>query len=148
MQTLPYIGAGILVGVLVSAQPALNALLAKSVGNPNGAAVISIAVALLSIIVIAFFTGVGQISASTLATVPWWVFMAGVVGAIFVAAGPVIAPVTGALVFFVCIVAGQLIGSALADHFGAFGLEVRQISPMRFLGILLVLSGAFIVSRW
>ena len=140
--------SAILVGAIVSTQPALNALLARSVGSSYGAAAISIAVAFGSILIAATVAGMGQITPQTLGAVPWWVYLAGVAGTVFVAGGVIITPVTGALVFFVCVIAGQLIGSTLADHFGAFGLEVREISIMRILGIGLVLVGAIIVSRW
>ena len=53
----------------------------------------------------------------------------------------VIAPITGAVVFFVCVVAGQLIGATLADHFGMFGLTFRQVSVTRLIGLALVLAG-------
>ena len=147
MQTLPYMLAAIVVGVLVSAQPPLNAILGRAVGSPFGATAISIAIAFSSILLVVAFVGWGDISRDTLRTVPWWVYLAGTVGAIFVAAGVVIAPVTGALVFFVCIVAGQLLGSLLADHFGAFGLAERSISIGRVAGMALVLVGAFMVGR-
>ena len=78
---------------------------------------------------------------------PWWVYLAGPAGAFFVAGGVYIAPLTGTLIFFVCIVAGQLIGSALMDHFGAFGLDVRKFSLARLAGVLLVVAGAILVSR-
>jgi transporter family-2 protein len=92
-------------------------------------------------------TGGGAMSRATLASVPWWVYLAGATGTIFVASGAAIAPVTGALVFFVCIVAGQLVGALLADHFGAFGLTVRPISLMRLAGLAMVLAGAIVVQR-
>ncbi len=147
MQVLPYMFAAILVGVLVSAQPPLNAILSRSVGSAFGATAISIFIALMTILVLLTVTGSGTINKETLTAVPWWVYLAGFVGAIFVGAGVVIAPVTGALVFFVCVVAGQLIGSTLADHFGAFGLQVREISVWRVFGVALVLVGAVIVGR-
>jgi transporter family-2 protein len=59
----------------------------------------------------------------------------------------VIAPVTGALVFFVCVVGGQLLGAMIVDHFGAFQLAVRPISLLRLLGLALVLLGAVLVQR-
>ncbi|AEQ53630.1 DMT family transporter [Pelagibacterium halotolerans] len=142
-----YMIAAVGVGGLVSVQPALNAMLARAIGNPFGAAAISILVALISALVLLVFTGRGTISAATLSNVPWWVYLAGVIGAVFVASGPVIAPVTGALLFFVCIVAGQLLGAVIADHFGAFDLEVRTVSPLRLAGLLLVLAGALAVYR-
>jgi transporter family-2 protein len=147
MQTIPYMLAAIVVGTLIAAQPPLNAILARAVGNAFGATAISIAVAFITILVLLLFTGSGNITRESLASVPWWVYLAGTVGAIFVGSGVVIAPVTGALVFFVCIVAGQLLGSLLADHFGAFGLQVREVSLWRLAGLGLVLTGAVMVSR-
>ncbi len=147
IQTLPYMLAAILVGATVSIQPAMNAVLAKAIGSAYGASAISIAVAFASILIVIAVVGVGRVNGSTIATVPWWVFLAGVAGTIFVVGGVVIAPITGTLVFFVCIVAGQLIGSAIVDHFGTFGLAVREISAPRMAGIALVLAGAILTAR-
>ena len=90
-------------------------------------------------------TGRGDISRATLASVPWWVYLAGFAGTLFVAGGVVIAPVTGALLFFICVVAGQLLGATLADHFGLFGLDLRPVSPARLIGLALVVGGAVLV---
>lgn len=139
--------AAIAVGALISVQPPLNAILARAVGSPFSASAISILIALISILVLLVFTGRGDLSAAALRSVPWWVYLAGVVGAIFVASGVVIAPATGALLFFVCIVGGQLLGAIIADHFGAFGLQVRPVSVQRLLGLALVLAGALLVHR-
>lgn len=147
MNTIGYMAAAMIVGAMVSTQPSLNAILARSVGSAYGAAVISIFVAFCCGILLAAATGAGNISRATLGAVPPWVYLAGVVGALFVASGPVIAPAIGALLFFVCIVAGQLFGAAVADHFGAFGLQVRELSPLRAAGLALVLAGAILVNR-
>jgi transporter family-2 protein len=148
MQVIPYMLAAIVVGVLVSAQPPLNAIVSRAVGSAFGASAIQIFVALFFALVIVVMTGSGEISRDTLSAVPWWAYLAGIFGALFVVTGVVIAPVTGALVFFVCIIAGQLLGSMLADHFGAFGLQVREVSLPRVIGFVLVLTGAFLVGRF
>ena len=147
MHIVPYMLAALVVGMLLSFQPPMNGMLARAIGSAYGAATISIAVALTSILLLIVITGSGEISRKTLSSVPWWVYLSGTIGAVFVAAGTAIAPMTGALVFFVCIVAGQLLGSVLADHFGAFGLENRALSPQRLAGLALVLAGAVLVSR-
>lgn len=138
--------AGVL-GVTVSFQPLMNAVLARAIGSPFGAAAISISVAALGALVMVAVTGRGEISRATLAAVPWWIYLAGLVGTLFVAGGVVIAPVTGAQLFFVSVIAGQLIGATLADHFGLFGLDLRPISLERLLGLGLVLGGALLVQR-
>ena len=78
---------------------------------------------------------------------PWWIFLAGFIGALFVAGGVVIAPVTGAPALLRPVIAGQLLGATLADHFGLFGLAVRPLSLERALGLALVLAGALLVQR-
>jgi len=148
MQAIPYMLAAIAVGVLVAAQPPLNAIVSRAVGSAVGASAIQIFIALLGALLVVVVTGSGEINRATLSTVPWWAFLAGVFGALFVVSGVVIAPVTGALVFFACIIAGQLLGSMLADHFGAFGLQVREVSLPRVIGLSLVLIGAFLVGRY
>jgi transporter family-2 protein len=139
--------ASILLGVLVTFQPLLNAILARAIGSPYGAATISILVAAFGAVVTSAFAGRGDLSRAALASVPWWVYLAGFVGTLFVVSGVVIAPLTGALLFFVCVVAGQLLGATLADHFGLFGLDVRPASLQRLLGLALVLGGAVLVQR-
>lgn len=147
MQGVVYLSAAVLVGAMISVQPPLNAILARSIGSSVGAATISIVIALVTILLLAPFLGLGRITAQSIAAVPWWVYLAGAAGAIFVAAGVIIAPVTGALAFFVCIVAGQLLGSLIVDHFGAFDLEVREIDTTRLVGLALVIFGAVLVQR-
>lgn len=136
------------IGMLVSIQPAMNVILARAVESSYGAAVISHLVALLSILLVVAVIGAGKITPQALTSIPWWVYLAGVIGMFYVASGIVIAPVTGTLVYFIFVIAGQLIGSVLADHFGILGLQVREISTMRLAGLGLVLTGAFMVSKW
>lgn len=142
-----YLAAAVVMGALVSFQPLMNAVLARAVGSPFGAAAVSLVTAGLGGVIIAAVAGRGDMSRATLATVPWWIFLAGFIGSLFVAGGVVIAPVTGAQLFFVTVIAGQLLGATAADHFGLFGLDVRPLSLERALGLALVLAGALLVRR-
>jgi bacterial/archaeal transporter family-2 protein len=134
-------------GVLLIFQPLMNAILARAIGSPFGATLVSLIVSLTGAILMVAITGRGTMTRETLSTVPWWVFLAGLVGLIFVLAGVTIAPVTGALVFIVCVIAGQLVGALVADHFGLFGIAVRHVSVGRLLGLALVLGGAVLAQR-
>ncbi|MBW6507477.1 MAG: DMT family transporter [Rhodobacteraceae bacterium] len=145
MPVIPYMIAAICVGVLVSAQPPLNAILSRALGGAYAATFISVLVALMFSLLVLAVAGKGGLSGAALISVPWWVYLAGVVGALFVGAGVVIAPVTGALLFFVCILTGQLLGAMIMDHYGAFGLIVREVSVLRLAGFALVLAGALMV---
>jgi transporter family-2 protein len=142
-----YLAAALVLGVLIAVQPLMNAVLARAIGSPFGAAAISILVAFMGALVMILVTGRGDTSRAALAAVPWWIYLAGLIGTIFVAGGVVIAPVTGALLFVLCVVAGQLLGAMVADHVGAFGLDVRPASLARLAGLALVLAGVVLVRR-
>ena len=142
-----YLAAALVMGTLLSFQPLMNAVLARAIGSSWGAAAVSLVVAGLGGVAIAALAGRGDLSRATLATVPWWIFLAGLIGALFVAGGVVIAPVTGAQLFFATVIGGQLLGATLADHFGLFGLAVRPLSLERALGLALVIAGALLVRR-
>lgn len=140
-----YLASAVVLGVLLAMQPLMNAVLARAIGSPYGAASISILVAFLAALAMIAITGRGDTSRAALASVPWWIYLAGLAGTAFVAGGVVIAPVTGALLFFLCVIAGQLLGATLADHIGAFGLDIRPASLPRLAGIALVLAGVVLV---
>lgn len=143
-----YAFAAVLLGALLAMQPLINAVLSSVLGSAALATAISIFVAFTGALILLTVMGTGQgLSRAALASVPWWAYLAGFIGTLFVGGAIVIAPVTGALVFFVCIVAGQLIGATLADHIGAFGLEVRPVSALRIAGLALVLIGAVMVQK-
>jgi transporter family-2 protein len=148
MQLFLYMLAAILVGMMVAAQPPMNAIMARALGGAYAATTVAIFIAFTLATILYLVAGTGEISPRTLSQAPWWVYLSAVAGVAFVASGVMVAPVTGALAFFVCIIAGQLLGAMLADHFGAFGLQVREISVPRVLGLVLVLVGAVLVSRY
>lgn len=147
MHSLFFMIAAGVIGMCLSMQPPINAVMARTLGSPLLAATISIGISfvLMAGIWLAWergFAGLTQFKA-----LPWWVVLGGAIGVIFVAGSIVVAPVIGVALFFVCVVAGQLIGASLADHLGAFGMEVKPLSLMKGAGLLLVVAGAVLVQR-
>jgi bacterial/archaeal transporter family-2 protein len=142
-----HIAAAIAIGACLSLQPPINAAMARTLGGPLLAASISIAISLV-LAVVAWWTwdeGAGDLTRVT--ALPWWVVIGGVVGVVFVAGGVTVAPALGVALFFVCVVAGQLMGSTLTDQLGAFGMQVRPVNPTKLLGLALVLAGALLVKN-
>lgn len=142
-----YMGAAIAIGACLSVQPPVNAVMARTLGSPLLAACISIAISLIFIVLVWLTWGKGAGDLTQVRTLPWWILIGGVVGAVFVAGGVMFAPILGVALFFVCVVAGQLLGSTLADHFGVFGLQVKPVNMMKLLGLGLVLAGAVLVQN-
>lgn len=147
MGNLIYISAAFLIGAAISLQPPINASMAQGLGSSLLAASVSIFISLVFVIILWLSLGQGTGDISQFTILPWWVIIGGIAGVIFVAGGIIIAPETGVAIFFVCVVAGQLIGSALLDQFGIFGLSVKPLNLMKITGISLVLIGAFLVQN-
>jgi len=139
-----YFLAAILIGAAFACQPAINAVAAKGLGSALPATVLSVGITFGVSVVIMVATGTVP-AIGTFSTLPWWVIIGGLIGVLVVAGGAAIVPVTGAALFFVCMIAGQLLGSVLLDHFGAFGLEQNQISWPRVFGVVLTFGGVLLV---
>jgi len=147
LSNFSYILAAIFMGLALSLQPAINATMARNLGSPLLAASISIFISLVIVATLWLSWGKAAGEFSQFKLLPWWVVVGGVVGAIFVAGSIVTAPVLGVALFFVCMLTGQLIGSTIIDHLGAFGLNVKPINTMKILGLVLVIVGAGLVQN-
>lgn len=132
------------IGAAFAAQPAINAVAAQVFGSPFPATVLSVAITLLASTLVMFATGTTP-APSQFADLPWWILIGGLIGVLVVAGGAAIVPVTGVALFFVCFMAGQVLGSVVLDHIGAFGLAVREITPLRLLGVLCAFAGVLLV---
>jgi len=121
-------------------------MLARGAGSPVNAALVSFAVGLVALIVVAAALGARPSGAEARA-LPWYAWTGGVYGAIFVAIAAFAAPRLGVTFFLTVAVAGQLAMALVLDRSGAFGLEVQEISWQRVAGVLLVLAGAWLVQN-
>ena len=124
---------------------ALNAALGKIIGNPAGAVVILLLVAMIAAAAICSLTG--GISLITLITAPKHLFFAGVLAAFYMLSITFISPHFGVgnAVFFVLL--GQLASAAAIDHFALFGANATVLTPMRSLGISVMALGVWITQQ-
>lgn len=133
-------------GTMVAVQAPTNAMLAKAGGSPILAALISFAVGTLVLFV--SWLGVGnRPSGPALAALPWYAWIGGLYGAIYVAIAAYAAPKIGVASLITVVVAGQIIAALLLDHVGALGLSRDPISVGRVAGALLVIAGVVLVRR-
>jgi transporter family-2 protein len=133
----------IVAGAFLPLQAGVNAKLAEFVGGPVRASAISFTVgAICLMIVVALFYRSGSHRASD---APWWAWIGGMLGAVFVTASVVVPVRMGAAAFFGIVVAAQLVTSVLMDQFGWLSFAQRDISPVRLFGVGLLISGALLV---
>jgi bacterial/archaeal transporter family-2 protein len=80
-------------------------------------------------------------------TLPWYAFLAGVVGLLIVGAIGYSVPRLGLVPALTLIVAAQFIAAAVLDHYGLLGAAVRPLDAARGLGILVLLLGVWLIIR-
>jgi bacterial/archaeal transporter family-2 protein len=140
------LAAAFVSGTLIALQAPTNALLARGVGSPVNAALVSFAVGTVALAAVALALG-ARPAGGELRALPWYAWTGGFYGAVFVAVAAFAAPRMGVTYFLMVAIAGQLAMALLLDRLGAFGLARVEITPTRMAGILLVLAGAFLVRR-
>ncbi len=144
---LLYTSIVILIGFLLAIQGSINTQLTTFLKHPLQGALVNFLVGticLLGLNVI-FRTQIpdwGQVK-----TAPAYLFMGGMLGAIFVSSVIFFIPKIGVTTVLAASIAGQLIAASIIDHYGFFGVAVQTISVTRIAGILLMLGGIFLIQR-
>ncbi len=134
-------------GMLLTAQAGINSQLRVALGHPVVAATASFLVGTAGLLVAAVFARVQWPGIQQAATVPWWGWTGGLLGALYIAASVVLAPRLGAAVLIASIVAGQFVAALVLDHFGLLGFAKQAITPARAVGAVLLFAGVFLIQR-
>ena len=135
-------------GAFVVVQASINGELRLLVGDPYRTALISTTVSTIFMFALSgVLVGKPVPDASTFTNASWWMWIGGVLGAIYVAAATVLVAKLGSAVLFTLVILGQLVMAVVMDHFGWIGLEKHPVNAARVLGIALVLAGVVLVRR-
>lgn len=131
-------------GAVLPVQGAINGLLRHDLGAPFVVGTISFAVATLSMIAVlllTLLTGGAKPQLGGLRTMPWWGWIGAVCGATYVTTVFVAIPAIGTAATVGLTVAGQQIVSLFVDRQGWLRLPRREISTLRFAGVVVLLLG-------
>jgi transporter family-2 protein len=133
-------------GGLMPLQAGINARLKLYLGDPAWAALVSFAVGTLALGV--YCSALLPWPPAAAMRAPAWAWTGGLLGAFFVATTIYLAPKLGAASLMAWLITGQFLSSLLLDQFGLVGYAVREISPLRVLGVLLLLIGAVLIEKY
>lgn len=146
MRSLSYF-LGLVAGLGLTVQVAMNSQLRKVLSSSNTAALISFLVGTTALIVLLLVTRAPLPERSTLAAVPWWAWLGGVLGAFYVASSTVVAVELGTASLLGLALAGQLATALVIDHFGWLGMPEHPITWMRMGGVALLAGGVWMITR-
>ena len=134
------------VGVLLPLQALINARLAQETTGALFASFVSFGVGTVMLALALVATRTPLPDLRTLSAQPAWVWTGGLIGALYVLCATLLVPKLGAAGLVCLVVAGQMVGSLLFDHFGVLG-DVRPVDAGRVLGAVLVVVGVVLVLR-
>ena len=133
-------------GAMIALQAPTNVMLAKAGGSPILAALISFSVGTAALFLVWLASG-NRPGGAAFGALPWYAWLGGVYGAIYVAVAAYAAPRIGLASLITVGIAGQVLLAIWLDHIGALGLPRAPISLARFGGAFLVVAGVVLVRR-
>ncbi len=132
-------------GLSLVVQQALNANLRTALNSAAWSGFTSYLVGVVCMAAFAFLVRDPVPSLATAGRVPLLSWSGGLFGAIFIALAIFLIPRLGAATFFALLIAGQMLGSIMFDHFGLLGLPVHPVSSVRILGAALLVGGVVLI---
>lgn len=138
----------LLIGFLLAIQGSINTQLTTFLKHPLQGALVNFLVGFVCLVGLNLTFRTQIPDWGHLRAAPWYLFVGGLLGAIFVSSVIFFIPKIGVTTVLAATIAGQLIAASIIDHFGFFGLAIHQINAGRIAGILLLLGGIFLIQRY
>lgn len=135
------LGAAMGAGAVLALQVGMNATLGRAVSHPLWATLISLVGSVLIVALILAALRPAAPGAATAAASPWWAWLGGVGGAVYITLSVMLAPRLGAAAFTAAVVAGQMAAALALDRYGLAGFDARALTPPRLVGAALVVAG-------
>ncbi|WP_311406893.1 DMT family transporter [Liquorilactobacillus uvarum] len=133
---------GITTGIILPLQTAISVKLRKTLGTPLRAALATFFVAAIFLgLILIMSDHTLLISSTVISKQPWWIWIGGFLGVIYVTGNIILFPKLGSVQTVIMPVLGQIIMSMFIDNFGWFGLTQHSFDWIRAISSLLILSG-------
>lgn len=138
---------GIIGGIAAGLQAPFTGVMGQRVGE-LGSVLFTYGLGAVVIVVIAIgAVTTGQADLNGWRSIPWWAFFAGPLGLVIIGSLSYAVPRVGATNATMLFLLGWLIFSAIVDHFGWFGAEVRALDLTKGAGVAVLLFGSWLLLR-
>lgn len=139
-----YIALSAAGGILIPIMAALSGALGRTLDNPWIAATIVSAGAFATVLAFTLLTGSGNVSWDALKQARPLQLLAGIGMAFYLLSITWVGPRFGIGNAIMFVLAGQIISSALIDHFGLFGAPHKPVDLLRAAGLVIMATGIVI----
>ena len=133
--------AGFIFGCFTASQSAINGHLGQVTGSPVSAALVSFAVGVTALVIVNIvLRWRPRIERPEGKPNPWWMWVGGVLGALFIFGNAALVPQIGTGLTVVAGLLGSMLGSLIIDRVSGAPIKSRQV-----LGIALLLTGVVLI---
>lgn len=133
--------AGFIFGCFTASQSAINGHLGQVTGSPVSAALVSFAVGVTALVIVNIvLRWHPRIERPEGKPNPWWMWIGGVLGALFIFGNAALVPQIGTGLTVVAGLLGSMLGSLIIDRVSGTPIKFRQV-----LGIALLLTGVVLI---
>ena len=134
---------GLVGGVAVGLQSPMASMITQRLGLFESVFIIHLGGALIALIPLILYGS----RIREWRSVPWYVLGAGLFGLIVIASISYMIPRVGVAAAVTSVVAGQLLVSAVLDHFGLLGAAIKPLDLTRILGLGVVMLGVWLTVK-
>jgi len=135
---------GVLTGMFSASQTAINGHLGVVLHSTVKAAFISFFVGVVTLIIVVSILH-PKFQLETKSKNPWWMWIGGVIGALFVLGNVYLVPIIGTGLAVVIVLVGLMVGSLLIDQFGLFDSKKNHITWAQVLSLLVMIVGVVLI---
>jgi bacterial/archaeal transporter family-2 protein len=144
-----YMTIAVGMGTFLALQAGVNGRLRLRAGDPVHAALISTTISTLSLLI--YSVAVVRKpwpDPAVMASAPWWIWTGGLMGAAYVVTSLVLITRLGGALTLSLLVVGQMLAALIIDHFGLLGISRHEITPIRALGAVCLVTGVVLIRRF
>ncbi|MDR3241234.1 MAG: DMT family transporter [Lactobacillaceae bacterium] len=137
---------GVVAGALSAIQQAVNGHLGQALGSPVASSVVSFVVGTVVIFVVVLVRDKSfKPTGLSLKGQPWWIFLGGIMGALFVLASAYLVPKLGAGITVTLGLFGSIIGSMFVSQFGLWRSFKNRVTLIQIIGIVIMAAGVVLI---
>ena len=137
---------GLVAGMGGAAQTAINGRLGVELGSAVGAALISFAIGVTTLLLIVVATRTPwRLERIDGRRGPWWMWIGGCLGAAVVCGNAFLAPILGTGLTVMVTQVGMIGGGLLIDQLGLLGAPRRPATALQVMGVLVMVAGVGVI---
>ncbi len=143
--TALYFLIAFIAGAVTPLQAGINGALRDKLGHPLHATMANFVGGSIFVALLVLIFRVPIPATAAIASAPWWSWTGGICGVTLVCGSIIAVQKLGYAGLVIGILAGQVVCSLVMDHFGVLGIAVREITPVRLIGVVLVIGGVALI---